>query len=58
MVPAAARITMISCVAYAVEESASEAKTASPTALPMVWCGASAVASGRPMSHVRHERPG
>ena len=43
----------ISCVAYAVEESASEEKTARPTALPMAWCGASAVESGRPISHAR-----
>ena len=44
---------MISCVAYAVEESASEANTARPMALPMVWWGASAVDKGRPMSQLR-----
>jgi hypothetical protein len=50
IVPATARMTMISCVAYAVDDNASDAKTASPTALPIVWCGASAVDKGRPMS--------
>ena len=44
---------MISWVAYAVDDSASDEKTASPTALPMAWWGASAVGSGRPNSHVR-----
>jgi hypothetical protein len=37
LVPAAARMTRISCVAYAVEESASDAKTARPIAFPIVW---------------------
>ena len=45
----------ISWVAYAVDDSASEEKTASPTVLPIAWCGASAVGSGRPSSHSRHE---
>ena len=53
-VPATARTSRISCVAYAVELSASDAKTARPTALPIDWCGASAVGSGRPTSHMRH----
>src|SRR5213592_3924370 len=53
-VPARARTSRISCVAYAVELSASDAKTARPTALPIAWCGASAVGSGRPTSHIRH----
>jgi hypothetical protein len=57
-VPTKARITRISCVAYAVEESASEANIASPTTFRIVWFGASAVASGRPISQVRHERGG
>ena len=52
-VPAMARMIRISCVAYAVDDSASEEKTASPTPLPIAWCGASAVESGRPISHVR-----
>src|SRR3990172_1661283 len=56
--PAAARTTRISCVAYAVDDNASEAKTARPTVRPIVWCGASAVCSGRPMSHVSQERDG
>ena len=54
-VPASARMIRISWVAYAVDDSASEEKTASPTVLPMVWCGASAVGSGRPISHSRHD---
>jgi hypothetical protein len=49
---------MISWVAYAVEESASDEKTARPTVLLMAWCGASAVGSGLPNSHVRQERAG
>jgi hypothetical protein len=39
----------ISWVAYAVEDSASEAKTARPTVLPMASFSASAVGSGRPI---------
>ena len=52
-VPAIARMIRISCVAYAVEDSASEEKTARPTALPIAWWGASAVESGRPISQAR-----
>src|SRR6185369_14374650 len=48
----------ISWVAYAVDESASDAKIERPVALPIVSLGASAVGRGLPMSHVRHERPG
>src|SRR5215211_636832 len=48
----------ISCVAYAVEDSASDAKTARPTTFPMVWWGASAVDSGRPISQECHDRGG
>jgi hypothetical protein len=33
-----------------VDDSASEEKTARPTALPIAWWGASAVESGRPIS--------
>ena len=36
-------------MAYAVEEIASEEKTASPMVLGMRWWSASSVASGRPM---------
>jgi hypothetical protein len=57
-VPAIARMIMISCVAYAVEDSASEENTARPTALPIAWWGASAVDNGRPNSQVRHTRRG
>ena len=39
------------------EESASEAKTARPTAFPMVWWGAAAVGSGEPISQAR-QKPG
>ena len=35
---------------FQLEESASDAKTANPMALPIVSCGASAVESGRPIS--------
>src|SRR5690349_21176499 len=58
MVPAAARITSISCVAYAVDERASDANTASPTPFPMVWWDASAVDKGRPMNQERKVRGG
>src|SRR3989442_6020403 len=47
-VPATANTNKISSVAYAVEESASEAKTASPTSLPTVCWGISLVARGEP----------
>ena len=40
----------ISCVAYAVDEIASDEKTASAIVLLMRWCSCSEVASGRPTS--------
>jgi hypothetical protein len=52
------RITIISWVAYAVEESASDAKTAKPIALPIDWWGASAVDKGCPISQWLRERGG
>ena len=58
IVPAAAMTPKISCVAYAVDDNASDAKTAKPTALPMVWCGASAVESGLPIKKDRNVRGG
>src|SRR5512135_2790418 len=56
--PPVARMIRISWVAYAVDDSASEEKTARPIALPIASCGASAVGRGRPKSHVRQERRG
>src|SRR6185436_10609594 len=56
--PAPAMTPRISCVAYAVEESASEAKTANPTTLPIVWWGASAVDKACPINHERQDRGG
>ena len=38
----------ISSVAYAVDEIASDEKTASAIVLPMRWCSCSALESGRP----------
>jgi hypothetical protein len=40
----------ISSVAYAVDEMASDEKTASPMVFEMRWCSCSTVASGRPTS--------
>jgi hypothetical protein len=57
-VPAKARTTRISWLAYAVEDMASDANTARPTTLPKVSFGASAVDRGRPISHERAERRG
>src|SRR5438034_3309362 len=54
--PAVASTSRISSVAYATDESASDANTASPTALPMAWWGISAVSSARPNSRLRIER--
>lgn len=50
--PVRARITRISSVAYAVEEIASDAKTASPTFLLITWCARVRVSSGRPISRL------
>src|SRR5260370_20479885 len=47
-VPATANTNKISSVAYAVDDSASEAKTASPTSLPTVCRDSSWVARGEP----------
>ena len=58
MAPAAASTASISCVAYAVEDSASDANTARPTILRIAWSDASAVARGSPMSSDVHERRG
>ena len=56
--PAAARTNIISWGAYATEDIASDEKTARPITLLIAWCGASAVARGRPMSQVESERRG
>src|SRR3989442_15236260 len=54
-VPATAKTNKISSVAYAVDESASEAKTASPTSLPTVCRDISWVARGDPSRIRRRE---
>ena len=53
--PAVASTSRISSVAYATDDSASEANTARPTALPMAWCGISEVSSGWPRIRWRRE---
>src|SRR5438309_2649862 len=47
---ATAMTKRISSVAYAVDEIASDEKTASATSLEIRWCSCSDVASGRPTS--------
>ena len=49
-VPAATRMTRVSWVAYAVDERASDEKTAKPIRFPIACCSASAVGSGRPIN--------
>ena len=48
-VPAAASTNIISCVEYAMDDNASEAKTARPTPFPIVSCASASVANGFPM---------
>src|ERR1035437_1069971 len=51
--PAVDSTSSDSCGPYATEERASEENTARPISLPIVWLGASAVASGRPINQWR-----